>query len=450
MKKFFTSMLLVCAAILGMQAQDVNVWVLGNVGEQNTWDPSVGTPMTYNAELGTYELTAQFKTNSYFSFTTMLGESSSDWDLIRPYRFGAPTNDYAVDDMLGTPIACGAYGESADNAFLIKGAATYKISVMISEEYGNMVVFERIGDVQPEPDPVDEGHIYIMGAVNGNAWATNVGLQMTEKENNIFTANVSITLGEGEELGYFGFTHALAVSDANWTAVAPFRFAAVDAESQVVVLDTPTALSADGAGDLSFALPAGKYVITLDMNARTMTVTEDTANHMYIIGKTPFGDWNPAAGMAMDEVSEGVFEAKAAFEGDVWFIFSSASGSWDAVNAYRYGPLDEENDQEVAVGETVTTQLTTGGKSYKITGDGSEYTITFDLNNLCFKFEAAGDTPSVRGDLNGDGVPGIDDVNILINIMLGKGEMIPAADLNGDGEPGIDDVNILLNIMLGK
>ena len=385
MKKLFTLFTLALLTLLTTQAQDVNVWVIGDVGDQ-LWDPSVGTPMVYNAELGTYELTAHFKTNSYFSFTTMLSETSSDWDLIHPYRFGAPTNNYAVDDILGEVIPCGAYGESADYAFLIKGAATYKISLMLSEEYGNKVVFERIGEVEPD-DPVDEGHIYIMGAVNGNAWATNVGLQMTEKENNIFTANVSITLAEGEEMAYFGFTHALAVSDANWTAIAPFRFSAVDAESQVVVLDTPIALSEDGQGDNSFCLPVGKYIITLDMNARTMTVTADEANHMYIIGNIPFGDWNPATGLAMDEVEEGVFQAKATVDGDVWFIFSPFNTGWDDVNANRYGPESAEEDQVIEAGETVTTQLSTGGRSYKFTGDGNEYTITFDLNNLCFKFE---------------------------------------------------------------
>ena len=58
--------------------------------------------------------------------------------------------------------------------------------------------------------------------------------------------------------------------------------------------------------------------------------------------------------------------------------------------------------------------------------------------------------PGVPGDLNGDGQVGIDDVNAIINIMLGKAAMVPAADLNGDGSVGIDDVNAVINLMLGK
>ncbi len=446
MKKFFTSMMLVCASILGMQA--TNVWILGEVGDQ-AWDPSVGTPLTQidgDEEGGTFQATVHFKSGKYFSFTTALAETSSDWDGIKQYRFGGPANGYAIDDYLGDPIQCGEFGESSEQAFMVRKGADYKITLIMPNR---LVMFEYMGNDDIEPDPVDQGHIYIMGAVNGNAWATNVGVQMTELGNNMFTANINITTGEEEELAYFGFTHALAQSDANWGAVAPFRFAAVDAESQAVVLDTPIALSEDGQGDLSFALPDGKYVVTLDMNARTMTVTADEANHMYIIGNVPFGDWNPANGMAMDEVEEGVFQAKATIPGDVWFIFSPFNTGWDDVNANRYCPESAEEDQVIEAGETVTTQLSTGGKSYKFTGDGSEYTITFDLNNLCFKFEANGDQP-LKGDTNADGVVDIADVNNAIDMMLGKAAQNLIADMNNDNQIDIADINAMIDLMLGK
>ena len=185
------------------------------------------------------------------------------------------------------------------------------------------------------------------------------------------------------------------------------------------------------------------------MNANTLTVVEDTSSHMYIIGNNPFGDWNPSAGLAMDEVEEGIFEAKANIDGDVWFIFSSENSDWDAVNANRYGPADDAIEDEVVTPNVeVTTQLTTGGKSYKVTGDGSEYTITFDLNNL--KFMVAGASVGVPGDANGDGKVDISDVNAVINMMLGKNAMVALCDMNGDGKIDISDVNAVINKMLGK
>ena len=51
-------------------------------------------------------------------------------------------------------------------------------------------------------------------------------------------------------------------------------------------------------------------------------------------------------------------------------------------------------------------------------------------------------------DLNHDGVIDIADVNIMINVVLGKS--VVAADVNGDGVVDISDINMVINAMLGK
>ena len=58
--------------------------------------------------------------------------------------------------------------------------------------------------------------------------------------------------------------------------------------------------------------------------------------------------------------------------------------------------------------------------------------------------------PGVPGDSNGDGLVDISDVNAVINMMLGKAEMVPACDMNNDGKIDISDVNAVINAMLGK
>ncbi len=57
---------------------------------------------------------------------------------------------------------------------------------------------------------------------------------------------------------------------------------------------------------------------------------------------------------------------------------------------------------------------------------------------------------AVTGDVNGDGAVDVSDVNMVINIMLGKSERIDIADVNNDGNIDISDINTLINIMLGK
>lgn len=60
---------------------------------------------------------------------------------------------------------------------------------------------------------------------------------------------------------------------------------------------------------------------------------------------------------------------------------------------------------------------------------------------------------NTSGDVSGDGKVDVDDINIIVNIILGKDN---ADKYNGctnvDGQGGIDvnDINVLLNIILGK
>ena len=56
------------------------------------------------------------------------------------------------------------------------------------------------------------------------------------------------------------------------------------------------------------------------------------------------------------------------------------------------------------------------------------------------------------GDLNGDGVVDVTDVNICINVILERNtdpDIIALSDLNGDGTVDVADVNMIINIILG-
>ena len=61
-------------------------------------------------------------------------------------------------------------------------------------------------------------------------------------------------------------------------------------------------------------------------------------------------------------------------------------------------------------------------------------------------------TPPVGlpGDYNGDGKVDINDVNMTINMMLGKLPYKAICDINNDGKIDITDVNLIINKMLGK
>ena len=111
---------------------------------------------------------------------------------------------------------------------------------------------------------------------------------------------------------------------------------------------------------------------------------------MYLVGNEPFGEgWDPSKGVEMLDSGNGVYTFKATVTGAVYFCFAeNLDPDWDVFNGqYRYGPTTGA-DQVVNAGEWITTQKQgSGNGSYKFTGTGEEYTITFDLENMQFKVE---------------------------------------------------------------
>ena len=61
---------------------------------------------------------------------------------------------------------------------------------------------------------------------------------------------------------------------------------------------------------------------------------------------------------------------------------------------------------------------------------------------------AATHAQDIYGDVNGDQEVTIADVNVIIDVILGKGHTA-SADVNGDGEVTIADINAIINIILG-
>ena len=179
---------------------------------------------------------------------------------------------------------------------------------------------------------------------------------------------------------------------------------------------------------------------------------------IYMVGNAPFGNWNPGSGVTMTEQGNGIYTYTANINGTVWFVFADGQDSdWNTFNAnYRYGP--KNNTEEVAIGNTYTTQKSNNNHSYKFTGNGSDYTFTFNLNNLTFSIneyqepELPDPTGLSVGDVNADGEVTIGDITQLIDILLGSFANYDTrhrADVNYDGEMSIADVTALIDYLLG-
>ena len=178
---------------------------------------------------------------------------------------------------------------------------------------------------------------------------------------------------------------------------------------------------------------------------------------IYMVGNSPFGDWNPGRGVEMTDQGNGTYTLTVNIAGTVWFVFADGQDSdWNVFNAnYRYGPTG--GSEEVSAGNTYTTQKSNNNHSYKFTGSGKEYTFTFNQGNLTFSIteyqEPVLPDPTMLevGDVNGDCEITIADITALINILLGgfaNYDTLHCADVNYDGENNIADVTALVNYLL--
>ena len=179
---------------------------------------------------------------------------------------------------------------------------------------------------------------------------------------------------------------------------------------------------------------------------------------IYMVGNTPFGDWNPGNGVEMTDQGNGIYSHTATINGTVWFVFADGQNSdWTVFNAnYRYGP-SSGGSQEVFLDNTYTTQKSNNNHSYKFTGSGQSYTFTFNLNNLTFSIQEYQEPlfpdpfSFIVGDVNRDNEINIADITEIINILLGgfaNYDMRRLADVDFDNEVSISDVTVLIDHLL--
>ncbi len=233
------------------------MWILGNAFG-GSFDPSTGFKMKtkdHNVFTATVEMPNE---ENRFSFTTMLSENGS-WDEIKNYRYGSPSSSYNINSLLGTDIPI----MKSTSSFLV-GKGTYNITVTLD---ALTMRVEKDGVV------VDSIDVYVLGEVNGNSWAPNVGVKMETTNYQIFTANITAA-GENDGYSYFGFSKKLAETSDDWDAIAGERFGAVSNGDFLVgqyYLNKPLSLTTDNYQ--AFQIGAGEYALTVDIPNMTLIIS---------------------------------------------------------------------------------------------------------------------------------------------------------------------------------
>lgn len=308
------------------------------------------------------------------------------------------------------------------------------------------------------------GKAYVMGTVNGNTWAANVGYEMTAGENNVYTARITTT-GSADGYDYFSFTTQLANDADGWDGIKGFRTGAESADLLIDDSNLGTALSLTDWGIYnSFKIAAGEWDLTLDLNNKTLTVSKvfnPITGKVYILGEVNNNGWAPNVGYEMTTEDQKVYTAEVTTAGEYslyYFSFTTElaenndQGGWNYILPYRFGAPGEGTDPSITIEDSdlgTTLPLGDWGHTRAYALPAGQWNFTLDMEARTLTVTKAA-TPGLRGDVNRDGTVDVSDVNEVVNMLLGKTDKTAIADLNGDENVDVNDINEIVNILLGK
>lgn len=103
---------------------------------------------------------------------------------------------------------------------------------------------------------------------------------------------------------------------------------------------------------------------------------------------------------------------------------------------------------------TASLKVTFSGTNANVTADGLTTTLSMsEFGYLEFSNTKLSGTPSwLKGDVNGDGVVDVTDINCLINIILGlesPDRYERRAYVNDDNTVDVSDINDVITILIG-
>lgn len=274
-----------------------NLYLVGSI---NGWNNATALPFFKSGE-NTFSIVVDLPSGAEFKFLPTQGSWDGDW--------GASKTD------AGTIVQDGE-----DN---VKGFT------------GKYLIVIDFNDLSYKLTPV--GSLFTVGSING--WNNAAALPMTEASLGIFT--IVLDLPDGAE---FKFLPTNGSWDGDWGASK-----------------TDTGRVVQDGEDNVKGYAAGKYVVAVNFNTLSFTVSKINAvpANLYLVGA--FNGWSNTAGNPkFTQTSAGVFEITQALSANDEFKFVPVAGNWgdDFGESKVAAKVIEQNDEK-------NMQVTTAG-NYKI------------------------------------------------------------------------------------
>ena len=240
-------------------------------------------------------------------------------------------------------------------------------------------------------------------------------------------------------------------------------YGATDDQYQITEEALGTSLSLVDGRNFMMAV-AGTWTFTVDMDSKTLVVTGEAdqpePEHVYILGEVNDKTWAANDGVEMTLNDNGLYTADVVFDGrgqsgENYFSFTTLlaedddDGGWAYIEPFRFGAVSE-NDYWFS-DEQLGSEISLTFDDYQaIRIMGGDYTLTLNLEDMTLVITRS---TYLKGDVDGNGKVDVTDVNIVVNIILGKDSADNydgRADVNGVDGVDVSDVNAIVNIILGK
>ena len=214
-------------------------------GMENDWDPAAAPEMALNEESGLYWWTSE---PTYLS-------GNVEFKVVQDHAWDVcyPENNYVVN---------------------VEAPGEYILYVTYNPENNEVNAYLTGETQQPK--------VYIIGEVNGNSWATNVGVEMETEDDNIFTSIVTLDRPDRDDVQYCYFSFATKLMEAadDWNGLAPYRFGAVsEATADNPNGDFQFFPEMDGQplqltfnNGHAFMVPEGEYKLTVNLEDMTLII----------------------------------------------------------------------------------------------------------------------------------------------------------------------------------
>ncbi|GEM_PF-1849485 len=229
------------------------------IGSFNNWDEQNMVALT-KGEDGKWTTTQEMAAGAEFKFKNEAGE----W-------LGGHTDDGGSTFLVTEEQVTGGTELTMDIPgvnFVMPVAGTWTLTV--DKENNKVVISGEWVNPQPEKD-----HVYILGEVNGNSWAPNVGAEMASEDGVNFTADVTCS-ANNSGYSYFSFTTKLAENADDWAGILAYRMGATANDFEVTDELMGTELTVQ-AGTNAFKIADGEYTLALNLETMKLVVTKKAA-----------------------------------------------------------------------------------------------------------------------------------------------------------------------------